>query len=180
MVLLQEKYKKEIATSLKKDLELDNLMQVPRLSKIVLNIGIGSAATNPKELESALEELSIISGQKPVKTLARKSIAGFKLREGVAIGCMVTLRSQRMYAFLERLINVVLPRVRDFRGISPKGFDGRGNYNLSLKEQIVFPEIEVDKVDSYRGMNITMVSTAEKDDHARTLLRAFGMPFREN
>ena len=180
MSLLQQRFKKEIIPELKQELGLKNVMEVPCLEKVVVNVGVGQAVSNPKSLEVAYEELATITGQRAVKTYARKSIAGFKLREGMPIGCMVTLRGQRMFAFLDRLINITLPRVRDFRGLSSKAFDGRGNYNLSLKEQIVFSEIDVDKVDSYHGMNITVVSTAEKDDEARTLLRRLGMPFREN
>ncbi len=179
MSLLQEKYKKELALSIREQLGLKNLMQVPRLEKIVINIGVGEAVSHPKALEVAVNELTNLSGQKSVKTYARKSIAGFKLREGVPIGCMVTLRSQRMFAFLEKLIHVALPRVRDFHGISPKAFDGMGNYNLSLKEQIVFPEIDVDKVDSYHGMNITFVTSADEDKEALVLLSHLGLPFRE-
>ena len=179
MSLLQQNYKKEIVHSLKQELGLKNIMEVPRLEKIVINVGVGQAVSNPKSLEVAYEELATITGQRAVKTYARKSIAGFKLREGMPIGCMVTLRGQRMFAFLDRLVNITLPRVRDFRGLSPKAFDGRGNYNLSLKEQIVFPEIDVDKVDSYHGMNITVVSTAKGDEGARALLKRLGMPLQE-
>ena len=180
MSLLQQKFKKDIIPGLKQELGLKNIMEVPHLEKVVVNVGVGQAVSNPKSLEVAYEELATITGQRAVKTYARKSIAGFKLREGMPIGCMVTLRGQRMFAFLDRLVNITLPRVRDFRGLSPKAFDGRGNYNLSLKEQIVFSEIDVDKVDSYHGMNITVVSTAEKDEEARALLRRLGMPFRES
>ena len=179
MSLLQKKYKKEITPLLKEELNLKNVMEIPRLEKIVLNVGMGEAAGNPKILEQALEELNIIAGQKAIKTLAKKSIAGFKLREGVAIGCKVTLRGQKMFAFLERLIDITLPRVRDFRGLSPKAFDKKGNYNLSLKEQIVFPEINVDKVEDYHGMNITIVSTAKTDEEGYSLLKHLGMPFQE-
>lgn len=179
MSLLQKKYYKTLRPQLAKDLSFKNIMLVPRLEKIVLNVGVGAAVDNPKTLVHSQEELSIITGQRSVKTYARKSIAGFKLREGVAIGCMVTLRGQRMYAFLERLISIVIPRVRDFNGVNPKSFDGRGNFNLSLKEQIVFPEIDVDKVDSYHGLNITLVSNAKKDEHAHALLKELGMPFRQ-
>ena len=180
MSLLQKKYKNEIVPSLKKELALKNIMEVPRLEKIVVNVGVGQAVSNPKSLEVAYGELGTITGQRAVKTYAHKSIAGFKLREGMPIGCMVTLRGQRMFAFLDRLVNITLPRVRDFRGLHPKAFDGRGNYNLSLKEQIVFPEIDVDKVDSYHGMNITVVSTAKQDSEAHALLKHLGLPFREN
>ena len=178
---LQQKYNKEIVPALKEELALKNVMELPRLKKIVVNVGVGQAVSNPKSLETVYDELAAIAGQRAVKTYARKSIAAFKLREGMPIGCMVTLRRQRMFSFLDRLINIILPRVRDFRGLNPRAFDGYGNYNLSLKEQIVFPEIDVDKVDSYHGMNITVVSTAKKDEEARALLRHLGMPFvREN
>ncbi len=178
MSLLQQKYKKELVSLIRKELGLKNVMQVPYLEKIILNIGVGSAASEPKKLEQSAEELTTISGQRSVKTRARKSIAGFKLREGMHIGCMVTLRGQRMYAFLARLIDVALPRVRDFRGINRNAFDGRGNYNLSIKEQTIFPEIDVDKVSSYHGMNITLVSNTKSDDESRVLLEHLGMPFR--
>ena len=180
MSVLKKKYKDEIVSALKEQFSYKSVMQVPRLEKIVLNIGMGDAHTNPKALEVAMEELGLITGQRPVKTVARKSIAGFKLREGVILGTRVTLRGQRMWEFLERLINIDLPRVRDFKGLNPKAFDGRGNYNLSVKEQIIFPEIDVDKVDSYHGLNITMVTTAANDEEARALLTAFGMPYKKN
>ncbi|MCB1309648.1 MAG: 50S ribosomal protein L5 [Leptospiraceae bacterium] len=179
MEALISKYKKTIVPGLKDKLGLKTIMEVPRLEKIVLNIGMGSAVTNPKGLEVAVQELSTITGQRAVKTYARKSIAGFKVREGMPLGAMVTLRGQQMFEFLERLIYVALPRVRDFKGLSPKSFDGRGNYNLSIKEQIIFPEIDVDKVDSYHGLNVTMVTTAKEDDPARELLSELGMPFRK-
>lgn len=179
MSLLQEKYNNEIAPSLKEKFSYKSVMEIPRIEKVVLNVGMGSATTNPKGLEVAIEEMVKIAGQKPVKTYARKSIAGFKLREGMPLGCMVTLRGRKMFEFLERLINVALPRVRDFRGVSGNSFDGRGNYNLSIKEQIIFPEIDVNKVDSYHGMNITVVTTAINDDEARELLSEIGMPFRK-
>ena len=179
MPLLQEKYQKEIVPQLKQKFELKSVMQVPRVEKVVLNVGMGEAATNPKGLEVALEELGLITGQRPVKTIARKSIAGFKLREGMVIGCKVTLRGIRMYEFLDRLINVALPRVRDFRGVETSGFDKRGNYNLSIKEQIIFPEIDVDKVDSYHGINISIVTTAENDEQGFELLSNLGMPFKK-
>ena len=178
-IAVVKKYKETIVPALKEKFKYSSVMQVPRLEKIVLNIGMGSAITNPKSLEVAVEELGLITGQKPVKTLARKSIAGFKLREGMVIGCKVTLRGQMMFEFLERLINVALPRVRDFKGVSPRAFDGQGNYNLSIKEQIIFPEIDVDKVDTYHGLNITIVTTAEKDEEAHELLKEMGMPFRK-
>lgn len=177
---MKKKYRETIVPDLMKKYQYKSIMQVPKLEKVVLNIGMGSAVSNPKGLETAVDELALITGQKPLKTLARKSIAGFKLREGMVIGCKVTLRGDRMYEFLERLINIALPRVRDFKGLSPKAFDGRGNYNLSLKEQIIFPEIDVDKVDSYHGMNITMVTTAEKDEEAKELLSQMGMPYRKS
>jgi large subunit ribosomal protein L5 len=154
-----------------------NVMQVPRLEKIVLNMGVGEAVGDQKKLDAAVEDMTRIAGQKPVKTRAKKSIAGFKLRENLPIGAKVTLRGQRMYEFLDRLITIALPRVRDFRGVSPKSFDGRGNYALGLKEQLVFPEVDYDKVDSVRGMDIVICTTAPNDDEARALLRAFDMPF---
>ena len=180
MSVLKKKYKDEIVSALKEQFSYKSVMQVPRLEKIVLNIGMGDAHTNPKALEVAMEELGLITGQRPVKTVARKSIAGFKLREGMILGTRVTLRGQRMWEFLERLINIDLPQVRDFKGLNPKAFDGRGNYNLSVKEQIIFPEIDGDKVDSYHGLNITMVTTAANDEEARALLTAFGMPYKKN
>ncbi|MCR9142366.1 MAG: 50S ribosomal protein L5 [bacterium] len=179
MSALMQKYKDQIVGALKEEFSYTTVMQVPRLEKIVLNVGMGDASANPKGLEVAIEELATITGQRPVKTIARKSIAGFKLREGMPMGARVTLRGQRMFEFLERLVNVALPRVRDFKGLNPNGFDGRGNYNMGIKEQIVFPEIDVDKVDSYHGMNITMVSTANTDDEARSLFTKLGLPFRK-
>jgi large subunit ribosomal protein L5 len=163
-----------------KALNLTNIMEVPRISKVVVNIGLGEAMDNPKALEAASSDVTAITGQKPVITKARKSIANFKLREGRAIGVAVTLRGERMWSFLDRLMNIVLPRVRDFRGVSSKAFDGRGNYTLGLREQIIFPEIEYDKVDRVRGMEITIVTTARTDDHAATLLKLLGMPFRKD
>ena len=174
---LQKLYKDEIVSSLLKELNLSNVMQVPKLNKIVVNMGIGEAASNPKLIDTALVELAQITGQQPVARAARKSEAGFKLREGQKIGAKVTLRKEKMYEFLDRLISITLPRVRDFEGVSPKGFDGRGNYTLGLKEQIVFPEIEIDKVDKIFGLGITIVSTAQNDEQGRALLKAFGMPF---
>jgi large subunit ribosomal protein L5 len=179
MSSLQKEYKTKIASELKSHFSYKTVMQVPVLEKIVLNIGMGDAGTNPKGLEVALEELGLITGQRPVKTVARKSIAGFKLREGMTIGCKVTLRGARMYEFLERLTRIALPRVRDFKGLATTGFDGRGNYNFSIKEQIIFPEIDVDKVDSYHGMNITMVTTAKTNDEAMQLLTMLGLPFKK-
>jgi large subunit ribosomal protein L5 len=179
MPSLKEQYIKEIIPEMVKKFSFKSIMQVPRIEKIVLNVGMGEAATNPKGLEVALQELGLITGQRPVKTLARKSIAGFKLREGMVIGCMVTLRGRNMYEFLERLIKVALPRVRDFRGVDANGFDGRGNYNLSIKEQIIFPEIDVDKVDTYHGINITIVTTAANDEQGFELLSGLGMPYKK-
>ncbi|ERL26968.1 MULTISPECIES: 50S ribosomal protein L5 [Leptotrichia] len=174
---LQKLYKDEIVSSLLKELNLSNVMQVPKLDKIVVNMGIGEAVSNPKLIDTAIAELAQITGQQPVARAARKSEAGFKLREGQKIGAKVTLRKEKMYEFLDRLISITLPRVRDFEGVSPKGFDGRGNYTLGLKEQIVFPEIEIDKVDKIFGLGITIVSTAQNDEQGRALLKAFGMPF---
>ncbi|GGE20859.1 50S ribosomal protein L5 [Marinithermofilum abyssi] len=176
---IKEKYKDEITPALMKKFEYKSPMQVPKIEKIVINMGVGEAVQNPKALDGAVEDLTLISGQKPVITRAKKSIAGFKLREGMPIGCKVTLRGERMYHFLDKLINVALPRVRDFRGVSPKSFDGRGNYTLGLKEQLVFPEIEYDKVDKVRGMDIIIVTTANTDEEARELLTQMGMPFRK-
>ena len=174
---LQKLYKDEIVSSLLKELNLSNVMQVPKLDKIVVNMGIGEAVSNPKLIDTAIAELAQITGQQPVARAARKSEAGFKLREGQKIGAKVTLRKEKMYEFLDRLISITLPRVRDFEGVSSKGFDGRGNYTLGLREQIVFPEIEIDKVDKIFGLGITIVSTAQNDEQGRALLKAFGMPF---
>ena len=174
---LQKLYKEEIISSLMKELNLKNIMQVPKIDKIIVNMGIGEAVNNPKLIDTALNELKLITGQQPVARTAKKSEAGFKLREGQKIGVKVTLRKEKMYEFLDRLISVTLPRVRDFEGVSPKGFDGRGNYTMGLREQIVFPEIEIDKVDKIFGMGITIVSTARTDEEGRALLKAFGMPF---
>lgn len=179
MNVLKERYQKEVVPALMKELDLENIMQVPRISKVVVNIGLGEALDNPKALEAATGDLVKITGQKPVVTKARHSIAAFKLREGRAIGTMVTLRGERMWAFLDRVMNIVLPRVRDFRGVSANAFDGRGNYTLGLREQIIFPEIEYDKVDKVRGMEITIVTTAPSDDQAAALLQLLGMPFRK-
>lgn len=176
---MQEKYEKEYAPALMKQLGYKNVMQVPRLTKIVLNAGINEAVRNPKVLNTAVEEMTMITGQKAVITKAKKAISNFKLREGMPIGTTVTLRRERMWTFLERLVHLSLPRVRDFRGLSPRGFDGRGNYNMGLKEQIIFPEIDYDKVDSVRGMNITICTTAGSDNEGRALLEALGMPFRK-
>ncbi|MEN6571242.1 MAG: 50S ribosomal protein L5 [Anaerolineaceae bacterium] len=180
MNILRERYQNEVAPALEKALGVDNIMQIPRIKKVVVNIGLGEAIDNPKALDAAVVDLTAITGQKPVVTKARKSIANFKLREGKAIGTSVTLRGDKMWAFLDRLMNIVLPRVRDFRGVSAESFDGRGNYTLGLKEQIIFPEIEYDKVDKVRGMEITIVTTAPTDDQAAALLQMLGMPFRKD
>ena len=174
---LQERYNTEIVPALRKAFDLKNIMQVPRIEKVVVNIGAGEALDNPKALESAVSDLTTITGQKPVMTKARKSIANFKLREGRLIGTKVTLRGERMWAFLDRLMSTALPRVRDFRGVSPNAFDGRGNYTLGLRDQLIFPEIEYDKIDKLRGMEVTIVTTAKNDDQARVLLQMLGMPF---
>jgi len=174
---LLKKYREEILPSMKKKFNYKNIMQVPRLEKIVLNIGVGEAIENSKFLDLALEELTVISGQRPAITRAKKSISNFKLREGMPVGCFVTLRGWRMYEFLDRLINIAIPRVRDFRGLSDRSMDGRGNFNLGLKEQIVFPEINYDKIEKIRGMNIAVVTTATTDEEGYELLTAFGMPF---
>jgi len=176
---LKDKFDKEIAPALAKELGATNPMAVPRLHKIVVNMGVGEATQNTKMLDPLVRDLGEICGQKPVVTKAKKSIAAFKVREGMAIGAMVTLRGPRMYEFLDRLINVALPRVRDFRGVSAKAFDGRGNYTLGIREQLIFPEIDFNKVDKTRGMNISIVTTAPNDDQARSLLKALGMPFRQ-
>jgi large subunit ribosomal protein L5 len=178
MARLIEHYRKQIVPALIKEFGYKNINQVPSLKKITINMGLGDAVQDVKIIDKAVEELALITGQKPVVTKARKSIASFKLREGMPIGCAVTLRGARMYEFLDRLVNAVLPRLRDFRGISPNGFDGRGNYTLGLKDQGVFPEIPYDKIDKARGMNITVVTTAESDEEGKSLLTAFGMPFR--
>jgi len=177
---LKERYDTEVAPALKKALNLDNTMQIPRIKKVVVNIGVGEALENAKALDAAVGDMTQITGQKPVITKARLSIANFKLREGHSIGVKVTLRGDRMWAFLDRLINVALPRVRDFRGISPDAFDGRGNYTLGLREQLVFPEIEYDKIDKLRGLEVSIVTTARTDDEARQLLLMLGMPFRKD
>jgi len=175
---LRSKFEKEVAPALLKELELKNTMAVPRLNKIVVNMGMGEATQNSKVLDPAVNELGQITGQKPIITKAKKSIAAFKVREGQAIGTMVTLRGDRMYEFFDRLVNIVLPRVRDFRGVSTKSFDGRGNYTLGLHDQLIFPEIFYEKVDKQKGMNVTIVTTAANDNQARTLLKHLGMPFR--
>jgi len=178
MARLQDQYKAEIVPKLKEKFGYRNVMQVPKLSKVVVNMGLGDAIENVKVIETAAAEIAIITGQKPVVTKARKSIANFKLREGVPIGVMVTLRRDRMYHFLDKLIAIALPRVRDFKGVSTKGFDGRGNYTLGIKEQIMFPEVNYDKIDKIRGMNITIVTTARTDEEGLELLRLMGIPFR--
>ena len=176
--MLKEFYHKEVVPALMKHFNYKNIMQVPRLDKIVINMGLGEAIQNIKILDSALAEIAAITGQRPVITKARRSIAQFKLRAGMPIGCMVTLRKERMYEFLNRLINIALPRVRDFRGLPPHAFDGRGNYSLGLKEQIIFPEINYDKIDKIKGMNIVITTTAKTDEEGRELLRLLGIPFR--
>ncbi len=177
MNYMQERYRKEIAPAMIKAFGYKNLMQVPRIEKVVVNIGVGEALDNPKALEAAVGDLTTITGQKPITMKARKSIANFKLREGRLIGAKVTLRGDRMWAFLDRLLNIALPRVRDFRGVSANAFDGRGNYTLGLRDQLVFPEIEYDKIDKLRGMEVTIVTTARDDEQARALLQLLGMPF---
>jgi large subunit ribosomal protein L5 len=178
MARLKEIYTKEVAPALKQQFGYKSPMEVPRITKITLNMGVGEATGDKKILDNAVADMQKISGQKPVITKARKAIAGFKIREGYPIGCMVTLRNERMYEFLDRFVTVALPRVRDFRGISGRAFDGRGNYNIGIKEQIIFPEIEYDKIDSLRGMNISITTTAKNDAEARALLAAFKFPFR--
>lgn len=179
MARLKEIYQAELAPRLMKDLQLNNVMEVPRVEKVTINMGLGEAIQNIKVLESAVEELGRITGQKAVITKAKNSIASFKLREGMPIGCMVTLRRERAYEFLDRLINVALPRVRDFKGISPKAFDGRGNYTLGIREQLIFPEIDLDRIDKVKGLNVTIVTSARTDEEGRALLAALGMPFRK-
>ena len=179
MARLKERYKNEILPALMKEFGYRNVMEAPRLEKIVLNMGVGTALQDAKTLDNAIRDMGIITGQRPVATRARKSIAAFKIREGMRIGCKVTLRGNRMYEFLDRLVNVALPRVRDFQGLNPNSFDGRGNYALGLKEQLVFPEIDYDKIDRIRGMDVIIDTTARTDEEARSLLRAMGMPFRE-
>jgi large subunit ribosomal protein L5 len=177
---LKKRYQETIQPKLLKDLSLSNVHEVPKVLKVTVNRGLGEAATNAKSLEASVNELAQITGQKVVITRAKKAIAGFKIRQGMPIGCAVTLRGDRMYAFLERLINLALPRIRDFRGVSPKSFDGRGNYTLGVREQIIFPEISFDQIDAIRGMDITIVTTARTDEEGRALLREMGMPFRSN
>ena len=174
---LQEKYNNQVAPAMMEKFGYKNIMEIPKLDKIVINMGVGNAKENPKVLEKAVEEMEMISGQKPVTTRARKSVANFKLREGMPIGAKVTLRADKMYYFLDKLVSVTLPRVRDFRGVNPNAFDGRGNYALGVKEQIIFPEIEYDKIDQVRGMDVIFVTTAKTDEEARELLKLLGMPF---
>lgn len=176
---LKEKYLKEVVPALMQKFGYRNVMEVPKIEKVVINMGVGEGAQNPKAIDGAVEDLTLIAGQKPVVTRAKKSIAGFKIRQGMPIGVKVTLRGDRMYHFLDKLFHVALPRVRDFRGVSPRSFDGRGNYNLGLKEQLIFPEIDYDKVDKIRGMDVCIVTTAKTDEEARELLEQLGMPFRK-
>lgn len=177
---LKERYQNEVAPAMVKAFSFSNRMQIPRIEKVVVNIGVGEALDNAKALEAAVSDLTTITGQKPIQTKARKSIANFKLREGRIIGTKVTLRGERMWDFLDRLMNIALPRVRDFRGVSPNAFDGRGNYTLGLRDQLIFPEIEYDKIDKLRGMEVTIVTTAHNDEQARSLLKLLGMPFRKD
>ena len=179
MTRLQEKYLNETTKQLVEQFGYKNVMEIPKIEKVVLNMGVGEAVGNPKVLDAAVNDMTLIAGQKPVITKAKKSLAAFKLREGMPIGCKVTLRGNRMYEFLDKFMNVALPRVRDFRGVSPKSFDGRGNYAMGLKEQLIFPEIEYDKIDKLRGMDIIIVTTAKTDEEARALLKLMGMPFSE-
>ena len=178
MARLKEDYNARVAPALRQELGYTNPMQVPSISKIVINMGVGEASQNRKEIEGALTDMTAIAGQKPVMTKSRKSIANFKLRDGMAVGCRVTLRGDQMWEFLDRLVNIALPRIRDFKGVSPKSFDGRGNFTLGLNEQIIFPEIEYDQVDKIRGMDITICTTANTNDEGRALLKQFSMPFR--
>jgi len=175
---LRERYQKEVVPAMIQRFGYKNIMEVPRLEKVVVNMGVGEAIQNPKLLDAAVNDLSVITGQKPIITRAKKSIANFKLRAGMPIGCKVTLRGQRMYDFLEKLFNVALPRVRDFRGVSPRSFDGRGNYSLGVREQLIFPEIDYDQVEKIRGLDIVIVTSAKNDEEARELLRLLGIPFR--
>ncbi|HEY9850158.1 MAG TPA: 50S ribosomal protein L5 [Leptolyngbyaceae cyanobacterium] len=176
---LKTQYQETIVPKLREQFKYENIHQVPKLVKVTLNRGLGDAASNAKALESSLNEIALIAGQKPVVTRAKKAIAGFKIRQGMPVGIMVTLRGDRMYAFLDRLINLSLPRIRDFRGISPKSFDGRGNYSLGVREQLIFPEIEYDNIDQIRGLDISIITTAKTDEEGRALLKAMGMPFRD-
>ena len=178
MARLKARYNDELKAKLQEELGVKNVMDIPRITKITLNMGVGAAATDKKLLDGAVADMQLIAGQKPVVTLARKSIAGFKIRDGWPIGCKVTLRGDQMYEFLDRLISIAIPRISDFRGFSSKSFDGRGNYSMGLKEQIVFPEIDFDKIDRIRGLDITITTTARSDDEGRALMRAFGFPFK--
>ncbi|MBN2676540.1 MAG: 50S ribosomal protein L5 [Anaerolineaceae bacterium] len=177
---MKERYQKDIVPVLMKEFSLDNVMQAPRVTKVIVNVGMGEARENPKAMDAAVSDISQITGQKPIVTKAKKAIANFKLREGMLNGIKVTLRGEKMWSFLDRLMNIVLPRVRDFRGISPNSFDGRGNYSLGLREQLIFPEIEYDKIDKIRGLELTVVTTAPNDEQARRLLQLLGMPFRKD
>lgn len=177
---LKIRYQEDIVPKLMEQFRYTNIHQVPKVAKITINRGLGEASTNAKALEASLNEIALITGQKPVVTRAKKAIAGFKIRQGMPVGVMVTLRSERMYAFLDRLLNLALPRIRDFRGISPKSFDGRGNYTLGLREQLIFPEVDYDGIDQIRGMDISIITTANTDEEGRALLREMGMPFRDN
>ncbi len=179
MARLKNTYREEIVPKLRQDFDYNNIHQVPKIEKISINMGLGEAVSNPKIIDGAVKQMAALSGQQPIVTRARKSIANYKLREGMPIGCKVTLRRDRMYEFLDRLLNIALPRVRDFRGVSPKAFDGRGNYSLGIREQIIFPEINYDSVDKILGLNITIVTSAQTDDESRRLLSYFGMPFRK-
>ena len=179
MERLQEKYQNEVVKAMTEKFGYKNIMQLPKLEKIIINMGVGEAVGNPKALDAAVNDLTLISGQKPLLTRAKKSLAAWKLRQGMPIGCKVTLRGQRMYQFLDKFMNIALPRVRDFRGVSQKAFDGRGNYAVGLKEQLIFPEIDYDKIDKIRGMNIVIVTTAKTDEEARELLKLLGMPFSD-
>ena len=179
MARLKEKYDSELKVALQKELGIRNVMAIPKIEKIVVNMGVGEAAQNSKLLEGAVADMTAITGQKPVITRARKSVANFKLREGMGVGCRVTLRGERMWEFFDRLVNIALPRIRDFKGISPKSFDGRGNYSLGIREQIIFPEIDYDKVDKIRGMDITICTSAKNNEEGLALLRQFNMPFRK-
>jgi large subunit ribosomal protein L5 len=176
---LKDQYMNEIVDAMMKKFGYKNRMQVPKLDKIVINMGIGEAKENAKILEAAMSDMELISGQKPIKTISKKSVANFKIREGMPIGCKVTLRGEKMYEFLDRLVNLALPRVRDFRGVNPNSFDGRGNYALGIKEQLIFPEVEFDKIDKIRGMDVIIVTTAKSDEEARELLAQFNMPFQK-
>ena len=179
MLRLKEKYDKEIAPALMEQFKYKSVMQIPKLEKVVINMGLGEVKENPKAIESAVADLALITGQKPIVTKAKKSVAAFKVREGMNIGCKVTLRGVKMYAFVDKLLNLSLPRIRDFHGVSPNSFDGRGNYAMGIKEQLIFPEVEYDKIDKVRGMDIIFVTTAKTDEEARALLKLMGMPFAE-